>query len=153
MSRLIQTYRIINILSLDIVAGAVFCALFFSSLLNVHMLPYAIISLALTVWIIYTADHLRDARKIRHRAATARHQFHQRHFRSLSIVLIIVMAIDSIFILFMREPVLVWGTILAVAALIYLIIQRYLKVLKEWFVASIYTCGVLLPSVSVTPLE
>jgi hypothetical protein len=153
MQRLLQAYRIFNILSLDIVAGAVIGALFFSELLNVRILPYGLVALALTVWIIYTADHLRDARSIEHEASSHRHRFHQRHFKKLLVLVCIAAFVDSVIILFMRTPVFQWGLILAVIVGLYLLIQQYLRVLKELFVAVLYTCGVLLPSLAVTSVK
>jgi hypothetical protein len=153
MQRLLQVYRFVNILSLDIVAGAVIGALFFSELLNVCILPYGLVALALTVWIIYTADHLRDARFIKHEASSNRHRFHQHHFKKLLVLISITALVDSVIILFMRTPVFEWGLVLAGIVVLYLIIQQYLRVLKELFVALLYTCGVVLPSLAVTSVE
>ena len=58
--------------------------------------------------------------------------------------------VDAVIILFMRKMVLIWGIALIVVVLAYLVIQRSLKWAKEIFVAVLYTCGVLLPSISVT---
>jgi 4-hydroxybenzoate polyprenyltransferase len=153
MQQILQVYRFLNILSLDIVAGAVISALFFSEFLDVQILPYGLLALALTVWIIYTADHLRDARAIKHEASSNRHRFHQRHFKKLLILLSTAVVIDSVIILFIRTAVFEWGLILAVIVILYLVIQKHLRALKELFVAILYTCGVLLPSVAVTPIE
>jgi hypothetical protein len=149
----IRLYRLLNILSIDVVAGAIVCALFFGALLDVQILPYGIVSLGLTVWIIYTADHLRDAVTITHPASSERHRFHQKHFRILLMMLCIAIFIDAVIIFFMRKPLLQWGIILAGIVVVYLVVQRYLKVLKEVFVALLYTAGVLLPSVSLTSVE
>jgi hypothetical protein len=153
MQSAIRLYRLLNILSFDIVAGAVVGSLFFAKLLHVHILPYGIVALGLTVWIIYTADHLRDAKAIGVTASSARHRFHQRYFKILFIFLVVAIIIDAAVILFTRKPVLEWGILLSVVVFIYLVIQRYLKVLKELFVACLYTCGVLLPALSVTTVE
>jgi hypothetical protein len=153
MQRLLELYRLLNILSLDVAAGAVTSALFFAKLLNVRILPYGLIALALTVWIIYTVDHLRDAVSISYQASSRRHRFHQQHFKLLIVVLGIAVVADSIVIFFMRKPVLEWGLMLGIIVILYLIVQRYLRVLKELFVAILYTCGVLLPSLSITSLE
>ncbi len=139
-----------NLLSLDIVFGAIFSALYFSDLLEVHILPYGLIALGLTVWIVYTADHLKDAFTIKHTAASDRHRYHQEHFKPLFIAMVIAITMDCIIILFMREPVLKWGIVLAVIVCLYLLVHRYLKILKELFVAALYTLGVLLPSISVS---
>jgi hypothetical protein len=153
MQRLLNLYRFLNILSLDIVAGAVISALFFAELLNVRILPYGLFALALTVWIIYTADHLRDAIFIGHQASSRRHRFHQQYFKPLIMALGMATVTDSIIIFFMRKPVFEWGLMLAVIVILYLIVQQYLRVLKELFVAILYACGVLLPSLAITSLE
>ncbi len=142
-----------NILSLDIVLGSVISALFFARLFAVAILPYGLASLALTVWIIYTADHLLDARAISKVAASERHRFHQKHFHLLKIIVAIAVLLDVVLIFFMRKPVFVSGIFLAAFVFVYLLAQRYLRVLKEFFVAFFYTCGVLLPSLSVTSVE
>jgi hypothetical protein len=153
MKAIVQLYRLVNILSLDIVIGAVACALFFGKLLHVRILPYGLAALALTVWIIYTADHLRDSMVIRGKASSTRHQFHQKHFRLLFAVMCVAISIDAVMILFTKKPVLTGGFILAIIVAVYLFIQRYLKVLKEIFIAALYTCGVLLPSISITTVK
>lgn len=153
MGKFFRAYRFLNILSLDIVIGTVICALFFGKLFNVNILPFGLISLALTVWIIYTADHLLDARMIGHEASSERHRFHQKHFKLLLIIMFLALLIDLIAISFARKQVIVWGFYLGAVVFIYLLFQRYLKFLKELFVALLYTCGVLLPSVAVTTVK
>lgn len=150
MQRFLRLYAYLNILSIDIAVGAVISALFFARILNVHLLPYGVASLAITVWIIYTADHLRDALVIETTASSQRHRFHQQHFRQLIIMLVVAVVVDLVLILYARKPVFRWGINLSSIVLIYLVIQRYLKFLKEVFIAVLYTCGVLLPSVTVT---
>jgi len=151
--KLFATYRIINLLSIDVALGAICSALFFARLLEVNILSYGIISLGLSVWIIYTVDHLMDARKIKTTAATTRHQFHQQHFRMLSWITIVAVAVNVVIIFFVRKPVLIGGLVMAVFVGLYLLIHRYLNFLKEFFIAFLYTIGILLPSVSVTTLE
>ncbi len=75
-----RLYGLLNLLSIDVAIGAVCCALFFGRLLQVDILPYGLITLGLTVWVIYCADHLFDAARLKGRASTRRHQFHQDHF-------------------------------------------------------------------------
>jgi hypothetical protein len=150
MQRLLRAYGYVNILSLDIAVGAVVSALFFSKILQVRILPYGLLALALTVWIIYTADHLLDARSINRAASSERHRFHQRHFTLLSWLLVIALLVNLFIILYTRKPVLRWGINLASIVFVYLVVQHYLKILKEFLIAILYTAGVLLPSWSVT---
>lgn len=145
-------YRLINTLSIDVVAGAVCSALFFARLLQVSLLPYGIISLALTVWIIYTADHLLDAKRVEGVATTRRHHFHQQYFSVLSLCLLLALVSNIVLLFFIREQVLVGGLFLICGVSMYLLLHTYLKVPKEVLISILYTCGVLLPSFMVTPV-
>ena len=58
-----RAYTYIRWLSLDIVAGAIFVSLFLSSELGVVLSAIEIALLGLSVWLIYTTDHLLDVRK------------------------------------------------------------------------------------------
>jgi len=149
MDKLFRAYRLLNILSIDVAAGAVACALFFAKVFNVIILPYGMISLCLTVWIIYTADHLIDAREIKQTASTERHRFHQHHFKTLFVLLVIASVIDATQLFFIRKTVFFEGLGLAFFIAIYFLLQRYLKFLKEMIGALLYTGGVLLIPLSV----
>ena len=153
MPFLFRFFQYINILSLDIVGGAIASALFFGKILKVEIKPIGLIALGLTVWVIYTIDHLRDARKIAHPAATLRHRFHQENFRVLLVLLFIAIIADAIAIFFIRRQVFEWGLILTAVVALYLIFHRSLRFLKELFVASLYTAGVLLLSVTVSRVQ
>lgn len=149
MRALRLAYRLLNLLSIDIAAGAVLSALFFADFMGVSILPYGLIALGLTVWIIYTADHLRDARRIGSGASSARHRFHHKYFKTLSVVMVFCAGIVGWMIVFMREKVLAGGILLVFFVIVYLVGHRFLRWTKEIMVAVLYTCGVLLPSVAV----
>lgn len=153
MHRLRSFYGLINILSIDIAVGALCCALFFSSILEVQIRIYGLIALALTVWIIYTADHLRDAKVIGANAASSRHRFHYKYRKLLLTCLLLAVVVDAVVILRMRTQVFYFGIYLFLLVILYLTMQRHLKILKELFIAVLYTCGILLPSISVTSVE
>jgi 4-hydroxybenzoate polyprenyltransferase len=158
MKFLDSLYQHINILSLDVVAGAVICSLFFARLLDAPVQPNELVALALTVWIIYTLDHLRDAMTIPKIASTDRHRFHQKHFRIIALVLTVIAAVDLFIVWFIADNIFRAGFLLGFAVLAYLIFQRYLKFLKEFFVACLYTTGILLPSlaspaIDITPIH
>lgn len=149
---LYPVYKYLNLLSVDVALGAVCCALFFARLLKVSVLPFGLMSLGLTVWIIYTVDHLLDARQMKKKASTARHQFHQEYFSRLMVVVIIASLVNAVLIFFIRRPVFWGGVLLVICVGAYLLIHRFLKFPKEIFIAILYTLGVLLPSASVTAL-
>ncbi len=153
MHVLFRFFQHINVLSIDIVAGAIVSALFFGKFLEVEIKPIGLIALGLTVWVIYTIDHLWDASKIAHPAETLRHRFHQENFRLLSFFLCLAIIADAVAIFFIRRQVFEWGLVLTGVVILYLVFHRYLRFLKELFVASLYTIGVLLLSVTVTPID
>jgi 4-hydroxybenzoate polyprenyltransferase len=158
MSALYKLYRLINFLSLDVAAGAVVCALFFAKVFDVHIKPVGLVSLGLTVWIIYTADNLLDAKRILLSASTERHRFHQRYFKILNPILVVAILIDVIQIFFIRKPVIIGGIVLAVLVIVYFFVQRYLVYFKEIFGAFLYAGGVILAPLSlidqpVTPMQ
>jgi 4-hydroxybenzoate polyprenyltransferase len=152
MHNLVRIYRYINLLSIDVATGAVCCALFFARLLSVHILPFGLITLGLSVWIIYSVDHLLDARKVKTQASTIRHRFHQENFTLLVFVVAIGIVVNTVLIFFIRKPVFVGGIVLVLMVGTYLVLHRWINFPKEILIALLYTCGVLLPSVSVTTI-
>jgi hypothetical protein len=153
MHELIRVYRVINILSIDVVAGAIVSALFFAKIFDVQVRPFGLLALGITVWGIYTLDHLRDAKRIRHQASTERHRFHQRHFKPLTILLCAAVLTDIVLVFFIKKRVFEWGIVLSIVVGLYLLVQHALRFLKELFIAVLYTSGVLLLSLPLTPLK
>lgn len=152
MALIAKAYRLLNLLSIDIAAGAIACALYFAWVLQVHVRPYAIASLGITVWIIYTADHLLDAWKVKGRASTDRHRFHQDHFRILSAFVFAAIVADCVLIFFIKRAVFFAGIYIIALVALYLLFHNKLRFLKEVFVALLYCVGVLLPSLTVTEI-
>ena len=63
----------INLLSLDVVLGALCSGFFASRIVGAEMEgPYWIV-LALTVWIVYMLDHLVDAYRLKAKSSSLRH--------------------------------------------------------------------------------
>src|SRR6187551_1052386 len=152
LQNLTRFYRLLNILSIDVALGAVCSGIFFAYILHADITPYSLISLGLSVWIIYTADHLLDAKKMKTSATTNRHRFHQQHFKGLSALIVIATGINVVLLFFIRRPALITGIVLVILVVLYLLIQHSLKFLKEMFVAIVYTAGVLLPAMTNTEL-
>lgn len=148
MTKLNRFYRLLNILSIDVVLGAVCCAAWFADYFEVELRIYALICLGLTVWVIYTADHLLDAIKVKGEASTLRHKFHQEHFKELVTVLTVTCVIDFVLLFFLRTQVLHAGIFLICIVVVYLLLSRWLMYLKEIAVAVLYCGGVLLPALS-----
>src|SRR5687767_3029402 len=113
MKTVIKFYRLLNILSIDVALGSVCCAAWFAEIFNVNLKPYVLMALGLTVWIIYTIDHLLDARKIHVSASTERHRYHQTNFTPLLYALLIALLVDLIFVFLLRRIVFQWGIVLS----------------------------------------
>ena len=149
-----KIYSYGQLLSLDVVLGAICSALFLSSFLEI-VLPYSVLScLALAVWIIYTADHLIDAYKIRKAATSARHTFHQRHFTVLITLVILASGITIYIVVTLIPPnTRIWGLYLGAIVLVYFGILVWWKpqslFFKETMVAAIYTSGIFLGPLSI----
>jgi 4-hydroxybenzoate polyprenyltransferase len=145
-------FRLFNSLSVDVVAGALCSSLFFSSVLAIYPTWEALCALGLTVWIIYTFDHLLDVSKPPPSIRTARHQLHQKFFR-IFVVSIGIAAALLIFLLLLIDAETIkaglWGGLFL---LTYFLLKRY-GIIKEVLIAGGYTMGVLLPSlVSISSL-
>lgn len=145
MQSVFRIYRVLNLLSIDVALGAVAGALFFARVFSVHVMPQGFLALGLTVWCIYTADHLLDAWTIKHTASTARHRLHQEKFQLMFVLLIIALVVDICLALMVRTQILQAGLILGLISGIYLLLSRKLLVFKELVASILYTAGVLLP--------
>ncbi len=148
MKVLPNAYRFLNLISVDIACGAMVCAAFFAHIFHIQLLHYGIASLGITVWIIYTVDHLLDASRLKGEASTRRHRFHQRYFVLISMVVIIALLIDVYMVLHVRRQVFSWGLGLAVLVFLYLLLQRWISPFKEFVAALLYSGGIFLPAFS-----
>jgi len=145
---ILKAYRFLNLISIDVACGAMVGACFFAAILKTQLRSYGIASLGITVWMIYTLDHLLDSRRLKNEASTYRHQFHQTYFNALRVMLIIAGIINIYMILHVRRSVFGWGLVLAGAVVLYLLLQRWLSPFKEAVGAILYSTGVLLPALS-----
>jgi len=140
-----QAYRNAQILSLDIVIGALILLRFFCAQLSVEVEWEVYALLAGTIWLIYTTDHLRDAEKASH-SSRERYLFHQKHRKILIGIALIVLIVMIPLVLFVPIIITLAGGILALLSILYLLIQHKLSTIfsKEIYVALVYTIGVLM---------
>ncbi|RZS95016.1 hypothetical protein [Cecembia calidifontis] len=160
MNFLTSIWRVLNLLSLDVVFGAMAGMLFFADLLDVS-LPFVLyVVLGMAVWGIYTLDHLIDAKRIVHLASSDRHRFHQKHFVSLCIILAIVVlsgfglmiCFESLHFIFFPGVIFAGGMVLWMGFLQFF--EKKLAWLKEISTAVFYAIGIsLAPFFSVFPNE
>ena len=152
-----KIYRYFHFLSLDIVAGALASSCFAARLL--HTSPGVIwwITLAMTVWLLYTGDHLLDAWKTRKKTQRELHVFMMKNLKTLLWSLIVVAAIDVVLILNLLDQLLFkYALVLAGLVLLFYAMRhvfrknRFLKVPGEFFVLLLYMAGTWLgPAVPV----
>ncbi|MCH6199685.1 hypothetical protein MMU07_08845 [Aquiflexum sp. LQ15W] len=139
-----------NLLSLDVVFGAMAGMLFFSDLLEVKISEPVYILLGMAVWSIYTWDHLMDAQSALGKPQSPRHQFHQKYFRVLLPLVFscILVGILLFFSLGEMEFIQTHGILLGTFTVVWMgflkIAGTKLSWLKEISTALIYVLGVSL---------
>lgn len=146
---LATVYSYINILSIDVAIGACIMALFVANIVNVSI-PLPVIScLIISVWLIYTVDHLIDAASIKHTSHTRRHQFHQRYYRQIKFSVALILPLQIALLFFLPWSTLKGGIFLILIVALYFLVLWSFKVKKiyhkEFVIAIVYTSGVFLP--------
>lgn len=130
--------------------GACAGMLFFDRLVEADLNRLLYFLLASAVWCIYTFDHLLDARQIPREASTFRHAFHQKYFRKLAVLMVLLacVGLGLAFYLLKIRDILIFGLILgAVILTLFLllkIIPRESILIKEFFIAVMYVGGLML---------
>ncbi len=139
-------YRKAQYLSLDIVLGAVILLRFFSNELAVSPSILIYFLLGASVWLIYTADHLRDAKSGK-LSTRGRYQFHLNNEWILKVVGLVVLTASIIALFYIDMSIFLAGLVLIGFAGLYLLVQDALAKngLKEFYVALVYSSGILLP--------
>ncbi|TGL63729.1 LA_0991 family prenyltransferase-like protein [Leptospira sarikeiensis] len=135
----------IHVLSLDICLGVLGSGALATVVTGAKMKTVWWLLLPLSVWVIYTLDHLLDGKKVGEHSINPRHKFHYDHSKILSILCGIAAVLAAILaFLLLREIVLLGGVLLATLAFLHLGIARWGKIRfgKEFSVALIYTMGV-----------
>ena len=143
-------YRNLHYLSIDVALGSCAGMYFFARLLDVSLLGIAYSILALSVWVIYTFDHLLDSQFSPGKLASPRHLFHRDHFLTLFMLVILasVVVLVLAWIFLPSTAIFLAGAFLAALILGGMVLtQRYkekLGPLKESIIACLYVAGLLL---------
>lgn len=151
-------YKRIQLLSLDVVLGALGCGVMAAYLLEVQLPEIWWICFPIAVWVLYTADHLLDAARLGEHATSERHRYHVRCFRPISIIWLLLTGCCLFLFPWVVPRAYLWLAIAAgaIAAihfwLVWLVRDRVTPWLaKEVGVALVYTCGVWGGSVVLAP--
>lgn len=141
----------LNLLSVDVVLGAMAGMLFFSDLLDVYLRPEVYLLLGIAVWVVYSIDHLLDSRKLKKgNTHLPRHQFHRKNFRRIFSA-VAIFALLGLFVLLFSgytKILIVPGAVLmSVVALWFFILHltgMRASWLKEVSTAGVYVAGICL---------
>jgi len=143
-----RIYRYFQFLGLDIVLGALASSCFASRLFQARPGMIWWITLALTVWLLYTGDHMLDAWRQRKKVKREMHQFLLRHRKVILYALGVVAAVDVILVLNLLErEVFKFALILAGLVLLFYAMRhvfrknRVLFIPGEFFVLLLYLAG------------
>lgn len=140
-----RAYRLAQILSIDIVIGAVVLLRFFCAQSEVNPGWQVYVLLGATVWLIYTVDHLRDAEKSA-LSVRERYVFHRKHRKALMLAAVFVLICIFPLLFFIPVVIFIGGLVLGVLSFVYLLVQHKLSGLfsKELYVAIVYSLGILM---------
>jgi hypothetical protein len=138
-----------NLLSLDAPFVAVLWQVLFLRCLGAPVEWAPAVLLFFTVWLIYAADRLLDAR--RGRSGLARHEFYRRHFVAMAAVCgLVLAALVGLVISGAADPLLTRGFGVLAAVLLYLACVHGRAAnrigLKEASVAVLFALGTSLPA-------
>lgn len=143
-----KVYRYLHFLSIDIVLGALASSCFAARLFGSDPGWVWWLSLALTVWLLYTGDHMLDAWKHRKKIERELHYFMMKHRKSViwSMGVVAVVNMLLIFNLLDREQ-MKYGLFLAALVLLFYAMRhifkknRVLQIPGEFFLLLIYLAG------------
>ncbi len=136
--------------SIDVVIGTLAMGMFAVKWCNVSLPVAWWFILGLSVWIIYTSDHLIDSLKKKQKATIYRHRLHHLLKNYLRILTFVLMAITILLsILYLDKKTILAGIGLGVLVIIYLLSitvanRKNSYFFKELFIAFIYVTGIWL---------
>jgi hypothetical protein len=138
-----------NLFQIDVVIGAVLSGMFAARVMQIAMPVVFWIVLGTAVWIVYTADHLVDAFRLKEQAHSQRHLFVYRHFRTLRTIAVVLLFLDLVLVvLFLGKTILMFGIAVGSLSLFYFYTLhrigsvKMLRIPKEPAVSLFYTAGV-----------
>jgi hypothetical protein len=143
-----------QVLSLDVVLGSLAVGIFATSLLDVKANPWWWLILPVSVWVVYTLDHLLDGFNLKGNSTIYRHNFHFQN-RKIIISIMIVFGLAAIVLafFFLDARIIKGGIGLGLIVLLYQGLNAVNKrsdnffFQKEFFIAVVYIVGIFLAPV------
>jgi hypothetical protein len=150
MNFLKRAFDIFNLLSLNVVFGAIICSAMFWKLPDGagQLDGASLLLLGVCTWIIYIADRLWDL-KIYPSAPTIRHNYHKKQQYNLSVLLILLVTMAVVLCFLIPIKIFWYGVIISSClGLYFLILNKFMKTtkmqwLKEPTTAVCYTLAVV----------
>ncbi len=149
--KFITFYKYFNFLSLDVVLGAMSGGILAAKLLHTNINYCWLSILGISVWMIYTADHLLDSLQSKNKAPAKRRLFYRKYFKLLVVFevcfLILVLFLS---IRFLQPKIVEAGLTVSLFIAIYFLTiflfnaKKTLWMQKEFIVALIYTIGIFI---------
>jgi|GEM_PF-1341430 len=143
-----KIYRYFHFLSLDIVLGALASSCFAARLFAVDPGWVWWITLALTVWLLYTGDHVLDAWRNRKKTERELHVFINKNRRTIVWSMGVVTVIDMLLIFnLLDQHLMKYALVLAGLVLLFYAMRhifrknRFFFIPGEFFVLFIYMAG------------
>lgn len=144
---------LIQNLSLDVTAGAIISSLYVAKLFGVRLEIPMLVGLGVAIWLIYTVDHLFDAKNGNRNSTNGRHAFHQKYFKPMVYVAIMVFLIGAFNLYYLPWVTTKLGLVLAFLVLVYIGSLHLLKLKKTWhkevLAAIIYSFGIFVAPLSI----
>ena len=151
---MIKFWKYIQFLSLDVVAGALISSLFIAKTLGVGLRNPMLVGLGIAIWLIYTIDHLIDAKAIKGSATNPRHAFHQKYFIPMVVLAVIAFGVGLWNIYFLPIQTIKFGGVLVFCVGVYFLtirmVNRKLLLHKEISAALIYSFGIFAAPLSMS---
>jgi hypothetical protein len=154
-----KVYRYLHYLSLDIVLGALASSCLAAQLFNTDPGWVWYIALALTVWLLYTGDHLLDAWKHRKKIQRDLHYFMMKNRKTLVWSMTLISAVDILLIFnlldkeYMKYALFLSGLVFLFYAMRHVFRKnRILMIPGEIFVLLFYMAGTWLGPVVASDL-
>lgn len=146
MNNLVRYYKFLQLISIDVAIGSVILSISIAHVLGVWVPWQVFLALYLSVWMIYTFDHLLDARKVNGMPSMDRHVFHKENGLMLFYILLVTAMSSLSLLFFIPSQILLFGAITAGVVGGYFILTWWLKVFvaKELLIAILYGIGVCL---------
>ena len=141
----------IQLLSIDVVLGTLAVGYMATKMLHVSTNPIWWIILPMSVWVVYTLDHIIDSYKNKMEAVIYRHKFHYLNRKLISIVMILTGIITMVLsVLFLDTQIIRLGLFLSLFIVCYLALISFLNqsesifLQKELIIAIAYNTGIFM---------